>query len=130
MNSQVKNTNSKSLFSNNSNVNNEMNTDDVRVKMKDRKYFAEGDGGYLYMEPNNKVRKVFKSKYTLIIKDVFFWKYGVELSDEILYFVNSIFDMKNNNFLIEYIFKSIYEDGDNYAREMPGTYKDLEKFEY
>ena len=63
MNSQVKNTNSKSLFSNNSNVNNEMNTDDVRVKMKDRKYFAEGDGGYLYMEPNNKVRKVFKSKF-------------------------------------------------------------------
>ena len=90
--------------------------DDVRF-LFDKYYFYDND-------------EVFKSKYTLIIKDVFFWKYGVELSDEILYFVNSIFDMKNNNFLIEYIFKSIYEDGDNHAREMPGTYKDLEKFEY
>ena len=90
--------------------------DDVRF-LFDKYYFYDND-------------EVFKSKYTLIIKDVFLWKYGVELSDEILYFVNSIFDMKNNNFLIEYIFKSIYEDGDNYAREMPGTYKDLEKFEY
>ena len=44
------------------------------------------------------------------------------------YFVNSIFDMKNNNFLIEYIFKSIYEDGDKYPREMPGTYVNLENF--
>ena len=35
----------------------------VRNKIEDREPFAEGDGGYLYMEKDGKVRKVFKSKF-------------------------------------------------------------------
>ena len=52
--------NDKGLFNTD---NNDINANDVRLKIKDREPFAEGDGGFLYMEPNNKVRKVFKSKF-------------------------------------------------------------------
>lgn len=49
---------------NNDEINdNDYNANNVRNKIENRKPFAEGDGGFLYKEPNNKVRKVFKSKF-------------------------------------------------------------------
>lgn len=48
---------------NTSNENNDYNANNVRNKIDDREPFAEGDGGYLYMEKDGKVRKVFKSKF-------------------------------------------------------------------
>lgn len=59
------NTNSSLINSNKTNKTNEedYNANNVRNKIEDREPFAEGDGGYLYMEPNGNVRKVFKSKF-------------------------------------------------------------------
>jgi serine/threonine protein kinase len=62
------NTNSSLINSNKTNKTNKTNEEDynannVRNKIEDREPFAEGDGGYLYMEPNGNVRKVFKSKF-------------------------------------------------------------------
>ena len=48
---------------NTSNEDNDYNANNVRNKIEDREPFAEGDGGYLYMEKDGKVRKVFKSKF-------------------------------------------------------------------
>ena len=59
------NTNSSLINSDKTNKTNEedYNANNVRNKIEDREPFAEGDGGYLYMEPNGNVRKVFKSKF-------------------------------------------------------------------
>ena len=59
------NTNSSLINSDKTNKTNDedYNANNVRNKIEDREPFAEGDGGYLYMEPNGNVRKVFKSKF-------------------------------------------------------------------
>lgn len=56
------NTNSSLINSDKTNEE-DYNANNVRNKIEDREPFAEGDGGYLYMEPNGNVRKVFKSKF-------------------------------------------------------------------
>jgi len=47
----------------NNNTNDNYNANNVRNQIKNREPFAEGDGGFLYMESDGKVRKVFKSKF-------------------------------------------------------------------
>lgn len=47
----------------NNNTNDNYNTNNVRNQIKNKEPFAEGDGGFLYMESDGKVRKVFKSKF-------------------------------------------------------------------
>ena len=92
--------------------------DDVRI-LFDKYYFYDNDS-------------TFRSKYASIIQEVFVWKYGVELSNEILKFVDLVYNMKNNNFLIEYMLMYIYQQDEKYkkAREMEGSYAELANFEY